>query len=254
MAAERGRAAPPVQVKKRRVGRCVVEEVLGGGERHLSLRFSSVFTQVTAEESGVNEALAKVLFEESTRLIGDTAGRHILFVGLGNPRASVDALAPLAAEHIRPTADLPPSLCKKAGCSLLSLFCPSVPALTGIESSTLVQALTRATHPSLVIVADAMATRSPDRLGSTIEISERGIVPGSGVGVAGTRLDRAFLGVPVLSIGVPIVLDAASLAVRGAADGIFDYLIPREGEAACRRLAHILAQAVERVFGIPALF
>lgn len=251
-ARERGHFAPSAQLKKSTFNGCVLEEVVCEGERFLSLHFPSVFEQISEADGATVRALAALLARERERLIGRASGARILFVGLGNPRAAVDALAPHAAEYIRPTAHLPASLCKKMGCSLLSVFCPSVSAQTGIESTALVKGATDACRAELVVVADAMTTRTPTRIGSTVQISERGILPGSGVGEKGTRLDRAFLGVPVLSLGFPIVLDATALSVGEG--GAFDYLIPREGEAATHRLARILARAVERVFGIPSLF
>ena len=257
LAADRANGAGFSQANRRVLGPCTIEEVFpdtAGKGRHICFSFPSVFSLLPEEESGVCRALSTLLSEESARLVGRTAGARVLLVGLGNPRVTVDALGPLTADKIRPTATLPPDLCRKVGCSLLSVFCPLVPALTGMESAALARAAVGTFRPDLVLIADAMATRSQARLGCTAEISDRGIIPGSGVGEGSLRLDREYLGTPVLSVGFPVVLDATDLFAGKDGGGVFDYLVPHEGECACHRLSTILARAVENVFGVPSLF
>lgn len=223
---------------------------------YLTLHFPSVFSLSPDEEHAVCDTLATLLERESGRLLAGQKSTctRVLFIGLGNPHATADALGTLAASRIRPTAQLPPALREKLGIGALSVFTPLVPALTGTESATLVRAAVDAVSPSLVLIADAMATASAERLGQTAQLTDTGICPGSGVGEDGVRLDRAFLGVPVLSIGFPTVLDATTyLAKEKGLPSPLAYLLPREADAACERLAAILALAVERVFGLPHL-
>lgn len=228
--------------------------------RYLTLHFPSVFSLSPDEELAICEALAAILEKESERLLeGQKLPlARVLFVGLGNPYATADALGPLAARRIRPTAQLSSNLREKLEVASLAIFTPLLPALTGIESASLVRAVVKAVSPSLVLIADAMTTASTSRLGQTAQLTDTGICPGSGVGEGGVRLDRAFLGVPVLSVGFPTVLDAATY-LKGNEErkegfpSPLAYLLPHEADAACERLAAILAQAVERVFGLPHL-
>jgi GPR endopeptidase len=255
LAAERGQKGTGEGAKKERIGVCELLESRGAVGRCLDLHFPSVFSMTADEEAGVCEALTHLLLRESARLIGEVgAGARVLFVGLGNRAATADALGPLAAERIRPTAQLPRELREKLCVCALSVFCPQVAAQTGIESTLLVRAAVEAVRPSLVILADAMASAFPERLGRTAQISDVGLRPGGGVGEGGVLLGRDFLGVPVLSVGFPTVLDATGLAIEGTDACVFDYLLPREADAACLREATLLARAVERAFGIPAFF
>ncbi len=253
LAAEQGRNRGWESAERARIGLCELAEVRGASGRCLTLHFPSVFSMTADEEMGVCEALTALLAKECLRLVGEAgAALRVLFVGLGNRQATADALGPLAAERIHPTAQLPRELREKLGVSALAVFCPQVAAQTGIASTALVRAAVEAARPSLVILADAMATASPARIGQTAQVTDIGLRPGGGVGDGGPLLSREFLGVPVLSVGFPTVLDATDLAIEGTDGCAFDYLLPREADAACQREATILAGAVERAFGIPA--
>lgn len=99
----------------------------------------------------------------------------------------------------------------------VSAMCSGVLGTTGMESSESVAAISRLLRPDVIIAIDALASRHPDRLCRTVQISDTGIVPGSGVGNARQALSRETLGVPVIAIGVPTVVDAATLAIDLAA-------------------------------------
>jgi spore protease len=184
------------------------------------------------------------LFSSSTR---------VLFAGLGNPHATADALGPLSVGHIHPTAHLSEEVRKKSACAALSVFAPLVPALSGMQSGTLLHGARAASGATLVLLLDAMVTESPERLGRVIQLTDTGILPGGGIGEGGVKLDRDYLGVPILAIGVPTVLDATTRIRDESGRPIegFDYLLPREADALVDRFSRMIARAVEGAFGLP---
>lgn len=128
-----------------------------------------------------------------------------LVVGLGNRDVTSDSLGPRAAEKINITRHL------KSGARDVSGIIPGVMAFTGIESAQIVKGVIEETEPELVIAIDALAARSVTRLGNTIQLTNTGIQPGSGVGNHRNSLTKESLGVPVIAIGVPTVVTAAAL-------------------------------------------
>lgn len=145
----------------------------------------------------------------------------VLVVGLGNRAVTADALGPLAVDATVVTRHLVTHLPDSFG-SFRSVAAVSTGVLgtTGLESGELVEALCQRLHPAAVIAVDALAARSASRLGTTIQLSDSGIVPGSGVGNARKALNQAHLGVPVIAVGVPTVIRAATLCadLGGEAD------------------------------------
>lgn len=139
----------------------------------------------------------------------------ILVVGLGNPGATPDALGPKVLEHLMMTRHLSleygAEFCQKNGYPILSGITPGVMAQTGMETSEIIKGIIGETGPDAVIVVDALAARSIHRLGVTIQLSDTGIHPGSGVGNHRNSLTEETLGVPVFAIGVPTVVGAAAI-------------------------------------------
>ncbi|MCD8128630.1 MAG: GPR endopeptidase [Oscillospiraceae bacterium] len=172
---------------------------------------------VRREENTFGDAAA-VLAETLRRLILLDSTANYLVVGLGNREITPDAVGPAAVDHILITRHLKQKLPEAfAAFRPVSAVCSGVLGTTGIESSDLVRAVTDEVHPVCVIVIDALASRSLERLCRTVQIADTGIVPGSGVGNARQALNRETLGVPVIAIGVPTVVDAATLTLDLAA-------------------------------------
>ena len=137
-----------------------------------------------------------------------------LVVGLGNRDITPDAVGPCALDYVMVTRHLKERLpADFAAFRPVSAVCSGVLGTTGIESGEIVRALTEKLCPSAVIAVDALASRSPDRLCRTVQIADTGIIPGSGVGNARQALGRETLGVPVIAVGVPTVVEAATLAL-----------------------------------------
>ena len=168
-----------------------------------------------AESEAWNEALEALTQELSTMLSGQPEGL-VLIVGLGNADLTPDALGPRCVQNVLVTRHIAGQLQSISGLEGLrpvAAIAPGVLGQTGVESGEIVQSLCRSIQPALVIVIDALASRSAARLGNTIQLSDTGIVPGSGVGNSRFAVNRETLGVPVLSIGVPMVVDAATLTI-----------------------------------------
>lgn len=146
----------------------------------------------------------------------------VLVVGLGNAGITPDALGPKVIEMILATRHLSNELKESIGLGHLrkvSAIAPGVMGQTGIETGEIVSALVNYIHPTAVIAVDALAARGMERLGKTIQISDTGISPGSGVLNARKELCTKTLGIPVISLGVPTVVDATTLAYDLLEDG-----------------------------------
>lgn len=171
-----------------------------------------------------DEDYHKEVSEELAGLIRELLSRHgirrmeeasILAVGLGNPDATPDALGPRVLDHLQMTRHLSleygREFCEKNGYPILSGITPGVMAQTGMETAEIIKGIIAETRPDAVIVVDALAARSVHRLGVTVQLSDTGIHPGSGVGNHRNSLTEESLGVPVFAIGVPTVVGAAAI-------------------------------------------
>lgn len=139
----------------------------------------------------------------------------VLVVGLGNRQVTPDALGPYVADNLCVTRHIVREYGKYAmgmeRAQLVSAIVPGVMGQTGMETLEIVKGVVTETKPDLVIAVDALAARNSRRLNRTIQIADTGIHPGSGVGNHRNGLTRETLGVPVIGIGVPTVVDAATI-------------------------------------------
>ena len=135
----------------------------------------------------------------------------ILVAGLGNRAMTPDALGPLTADHLLVTRHLGELL---PGLRPVAALAAGVLGDTGLEAAEWIQGAAERVRPTAVVVVDALAAGDLGRLCRSIQISDAGLVPGSGVGNHRAALTREVLGVPVLSVGVPTVVDAATVAVN----------------------------------------
>lgn len=160
---------------------------------------------------------AKVLGEELRQLLlrnnikpNDTG----LIVGLGNWNVTPDALGPMTAEQILVTSHLFKLEHESVadGYRSVASVTPGVMGVTGIETSDIIFGIVEKFKPDFVIAVDALASRSIERVNETIQLSDSGIHPGSGVGNKRKELSKDTLGIPVIAIGVPTVVDAVTIA------------------------------------------
>ncbi|MBE7004806.1 MAG: GPR endopeptidase [Ruminococcaceae bacterium] len=158
------------------------------------------------------ERAARAVAAEVRALLGGEGARAALVVGLGNRAMTPDAIGPQAAEHVLVTRHLRRQNSFR-GFTPVSVLAPGVLGRTGLEAAELIRAAVRTVRPDVVLAIDALASRSLERVCTTVQLSDTGIVPGSGVGNRRLAIDRASLGVPVLALGVPTVVDARTLAL-----------------------------------------
>lgn len=138
----------------------------------------------------------------------------VLVVGLGNTEITPDALGPKTASGVLATRHISGEVARSTGLDKLravSVLKTGVTGQTGIETGELVLSVVSRIRPTAVIVIDALASRRLERLGCTLQISDTGISPGAGVGNHRTKLSKETLGVPVIALGIPTVVDAVTL-------------------------------------------
>lgn len=190
-----------------------------------------VGTYITIEASQLGELdedyhkpVSKIIAENLKRLAGDLNKDDILIVGLGNRDVTPDALGPWVVDNLFVTRHLIKeygnNFKKDNRLSNISAISPGVMGQTGMESLEIIKGIINETQPKLLIVVDALASRSTKRLNSTIQLTDTGISPGSGIGNNRKALNEETLGIKVIAIGVPTVVDAATIV----GDSLFKYL------------------------------
>ena len=160
--------------------------------------------------------ISNCMAEELLQMIpGEEEEKSILVVGLGNREVTADALGPQVVDNLFITRHVVKEYGKAAyNCNKMNVVSsiePGVMAKTGMETAEIVKGVISETNPDVLIVVDALAARSTKRLNRTIQITNTGIHPGSGVGNHRNALTEESLGIPVIAIGVPTVVDAATI-------------------------------------------
>lgn len=185
----------------------------------------------------------------------------VLVVGLGNREVTADALGPNVVDNLFITRHVILEYGKAAynrtKMNLVSSIVPGVMAATGMETAEIVKGVVEQTRPDVVIVIDALAARSTKRLNRTIQITNTGIHPGSGVGNHRNALTKESLGVPVIAIGVPTVVDAATIVsdalekapYSGEEPKVFAelnnmYVTSKDIDATIKRLSFMISEAI----------
>jgi spore protease len=195
-------------------------EITAEGEKALGKKPGRYLTMevvgIRQQDTVLQQKVEKVFATEFSRFIkemGISDDASCLVVGLGNWNVTPDSLGPLVCENLLVTRHLfqlqPESV--EEGYRPVSALSPGVMGLTGIETSDIIFGVVEKTKPDFVIAIDALASRSIERVNSTIQISDTGIHPGSGVGNKRKEISKETLGVPVIAIGVPTVVDAATI-------------------------------------------
>lgn len=160
--------------------------------------------------------ISKKLAEDIKELVPERKEEvSVLVVGLGNREVTPDALGPYVADHLHVTRHIVKEYGKyamgKDQVYLVSAVVPGVTGQTGMETLEIVKGIVEETEPDFVVAIDALAARNSKRLNRTIQITDTGICPGSGVGNHRLALNRETLGVKVIGIGVPTVVDAVTI-------------------------------------------
>lgn len=186
---------------------------------------------------------AELLARQLRTLLPLMQGASVLVVGLGNRAITPDAVGPAAVENVLVTRHLREHMPEDfAAFRPVMALAAGVLGMTGIESAELVRAVAERMHPDAVIAIDALACADFARLCRTVQLTDTGIVPGSGVGNDRAALNRAALSVPVVALGVPTVIDAGSFSDDARAAGMF--VAPRDIDTVVRDLAKLTGYAV----------
>ncbi len=208
-------------------------------------------------EEDYHQEISSALAGQLKSIIPDAEKEQsILVVGLGNREVTADALGPHVADNLFVTRHVVKEYGKaaynKSRMHMVSSIVPGVMAKTGMESAEIIRGVVEQTRPDLVIVVDALAARSTKRLNRTIQITNTGIHPGSGVGNHRNALTKESLEVPVIAIGVPTVVDAATI-VNDATSGRMPanltelnnmYVTSKDVDYQVKQISHIICDAI----------
>lgn len=211
---------------------------------YITLEFPPLFkiSDYSSLENAVIRELHRLLSEKKEK---------ILVAGLGNTDITPDAVGPLTVRQILATRHITGQFAESIGLKGLksvSVISPGVLGQTGIETTELIKCAVDAIRPDAVIVIDALAAGSAARLFRTLQLCNTGITPGSGVKNSRREISEKTLGVPVIAIGVPTVMDAEALAAEltgceteKSADM---FVTPKDVDLLCDRISEILSQAL----------
>lgn len=164
-------------------------------------------------DQDLKDEISQAVAKEIKSLVNLHKNSKILIIGLGNWNISPDALGPKVVERVLVTRQYFINYNKEFDETManVSAMSPGVMGITGIESFDIIEGVIDKVKPDLVIVVDALASRKMDRVSSTIQISNTGISPGSGVGNKKRHLNEGSLGIPVIAVGIPTVVNAATI-------------------------------------------
>ncbi len=208
-----------------------------------------------------SNAVSKLLRE----LAGNDLGAGpVLVAGLGNITITADAIGPKCVSHIivtRHLKDNSPDLFESLGFYDVAALSPGVLSQTGIETSEIIKSVAKKISPSLIIAVDSLAARDVSRLGTAIQLTDTGIAPGSGIGNRRSALNKKTLGVPVISIGIPTVVDALTLTANilekyyGGADMLSDnmeesdfFVTPKDTDKIISYMSKVIGYSVNMTF------
>jgi spore protease len=250
------------------------EEADGG--RSVTLFLGRITERGESELPELSRLLARELRDMAACLLGGMpdGNTRILVAGLGNAAMTPDAIGPEVLRRLTVTRHLKAydgSLFSALGCCELSAIAPGVLGQTGMESGELVSCAVRLVKPHLVVAVDALAARSVDRLSSTVQINNRGVTPGSGIGNRRAAVDRDTLGCPVMGVGVPTVVDSSTLVLDAlekagvAAESVSPaltevlergrsfFVSPKDCDEVVALTCRLLAGALDEAFGVGEL-
>ncbi len=247
-------------------------ELFGKPEGHYVTAMCGKIWLMEEEELG---ALAEVLAREIRTLAVGMCGKAIdkrfgvLVAGLGNAEVTPDAIGPRAVSGLTVTRHLrgiDEGLYMAVGRCEISAMAPGVLGQTGMETAELVCSATKSAAPDLVVAIDALAARSCERLATTVQLSDCGICPGSGIGNERKGITKETVGVPVLAIGVPTVVDSSTLvydalsragieevseSLRAVLENGKRFVVsPKESDLITSRVSVLLSKAVDLAFAV----
>lgn len=176
---------------------------------------------------------------------------NLLIVGLGNNEITCDSIGPRVASKILATRHIAGNFAENIGLKGLksiSVMAPSVLGKTGIEAFELIKAITEKIKPQAIIVIDALAAGSVKRVFKTVQLTNSGIAPGSGVKNSRKEISIKTLGIPVVAVGVPTVVEAGIIAEELSGNKNnqnFDMILtPKDSDILCEKLSQVISEAL----------
>lgn len=234
-------------------------EIINEEGEKLFNRKAGIYITIEAEGLGenddfYNERVIEIISGQIYALIRPCILKNnkLLVVGLGNRNVTADSLGPDVVDKLIINSHIHGE--KDEISVRLSALSPGVMAQTGIETSSIIKGIADEIDPGVIIVIDALAARNTQRLNKTIQISNRGINPGSGVGNHRTGITSDNIGVPVIAVGVPTVIDAATIIGDVTKDyenipkHLSDmYVTPKDIDENIRITAEIIAESINEL-------
>lgn len=203
----------------------------------------------TLECKGLENADGQTLLDmiravagELEQMVGNF--ESLMVAGLGNGSVTPDALGPRTVAHVIVSRHIKsglPQMYEQMKLGEVSALAPGVLGQTGVESADIIRAVSDVVKPSALIVIDSLAAMDRNRLCSTVQLSDTGITPGSGIGNRRFELSEQTMGVPVIAIGIPMVITAAALSGDGEDDLI---VTPKSIDLLIGRAARLLGYAI----------
>lgn len=178
---------------------------------------------------------------------------RILVVGLGNRNLTPDSIGCAAADAVKPTMHIKEwdrKTFTRLRCAEIAVLTPGVASTSGLDAAITVKGICDLIHPDAVIAIDALASRSADRLGSSIQLCDTGISPGSGLGNPRLAISEETVGVPVIAIGVPTVIDSRVLCGKDGCPIPPMFVSPKEINDIVSSCGTIIGSAINQAFGI----
>jgi len=208
--------------------------------------------EIRQNNKQIHNEIAEILAKQLGNILKIGPEDNVLIVGLGNWNATPDALGPRVVNYTLVTRHLKKYAPQDLSGSLrsVSALAPGVLGITGIETAEIIRGVVEKSKPDLVIAIDALAAQSSDRIATSIQLADTGISPGSGLGNQRMAINKQSMGVPVIAIGVPTVVNAAVIA-RGALDQFLEQLASNPGIGANVKDLNplVLEQIVKSVLG-----
>jgi spore protease len=207
---------PGVKVETKQLDNCTITKVEVIDEQGSKIMNKGIGTYVTLESNLMKfdddesrEEMISYLKDELIDILGTDKTKKTLVIGLGNWNITSDALGPKSVSKTLVTRHIFKNYNKDYDDDFteVSALSPGVMGVTGIETSETVKSIVDTIKPDRVIAIDALASRSIERISSTIQVSDTGIVPGAGVGNTRQEISKESLGIPVVAIGIPTVVD-----------------------------------------------
>lgn len=271
---ESGAQVSKVSIKNK-AGQQVMQKPVG---TYITIETGELTVCEDEQREKIADVLAGCLLELAPETTQEQNG--VLVVGLGNRDITPDALGPWVVGQLPTTRHLHrafPELLDEENPGIpLAAIAPGVMGQSGMEAVEVIKGVIQEIKPEVVIVIDALAARSTERLNRTVQMTDSGISPGAGVGNFRSEISEKVLGVPVIAVGVPTVIDAATivsdrmeraLQKNGLAENEIEqflkllpkeedrfFVTPKDVDEAVRRIGEIIAKGIDRAFGHPKKF